>query len=112
MVMPFDMGRSLHRFPVANEAIASVMLIVRWRDVDPSRVGAHGESPDQLLSAAPAAAPRGSRIAVMVSIDDLADGEALPMARHTIQWFDTPHLPRGWDSALLRQLARAVIAQR
>jgi flavorubredoxin len=31
----------------------------------------------------------------------MADGERLRLGRHEIEWFDTPHLPHGWDSGLL-----------
>jgi glyoxylase-like metal-dependent hydrolase (beta-lactamase superfamily II) len=45
----------------------------------------------------------------MVSVDDLADRPALPLAdgetlrlgRHVVEWFDTPHLPHGWECGLL-----------
>jgi hypothetical protein len=30
-----------------------------------------------------------------------ADGEKLVLGRHTVQWFDTPHVPHGWDCGLL-----------
>ena len=41
----------------------------------------------------------------MVSVGDmadrppraLADGEQLVLGRHTLQWFDTPHVPHGWE---------------
>ena len=45
----------------------------------------------------------------MVSINDLAerparalaDGEQLVLGLHTLQWFDTPHVPHGWECGLL-----------
>jgi hypothetical protein len=45
----------------------------------------------------------------MVSMNDiadrppraLADGELLTLGRHTIRWFDTPHVPHGWDCGLM-----------
>jgi hypothetical protein len=47
----------------------------------------------------------------MVSISDivdraphaLADGEQLPLGRHTMQWYDTPHVPHGWDCGLMME---------
>ena len=44
-------------------------------------------------------------VAAMVSVGDyadrapraLADGEELALGRHTMRWFDTPHVPHGWD---------------
>jgi glyoxylase-like metal-dependent hydrolase (beta-lactamase superfamily II) len=45
----------------------------------------------------------------MVSVDDvasrkaraLADGEALELGRHRVRWFDTPHVPHGWECGYL-----------
>ena len=45
----------------------------------------------------------------MVSVGDLADrppraladGEQLVLGRHSLQWFDTPHVPHGWDCGLM-----------
>ena len=62
-----------------------------------------------LLGVAPQAVPLCSRIAAMVSVNDLADrppraladGEYLVLGRHTVQWLDTPHVPHGWDCGLL-----------
>ena len=31
-------------------------------------------------------------------------GEQLLLGRHTVQWFDTPHVPHGWDCGLLMDL--------
>ncbi len=47
----------------------------------------------------------------MVSIEDmadrppriLADGEALTLGRHTVRWFDTPHLPHAWECGFLME---------
>ena len=55
------------------------------------------------------AVPLCSQMAAMVSINDLADrppraladGERLTLGRHTLQWFDTPHVPHGWECGLL-----------
>jgi hypothetical protein len=45
----------------------------------------------------------------MVSISDLADRapraladrECLTLGQHAVRWFDTPHLPHGWDCGYL-----------
>ena len=66
---------------------------------------------NELLAVAPAAVPLCSQIAAMVSVSDvadrapraLADGEQLALGRHTMQWFDTPHVPHGWDCGLLME---------
>lgn len=47
----------------------------------------------------------------MVSVDDiadrpalaLADGETLSLGHHSVRWFDTPHLPHGWECGLLME---------
>lgn len=47
----------------------------------------------------------------MVSVGDyadrpprtLADSEQLALGRHTVQWFDTPHVPHGWDCGLMME---------
>ena len=52
--------------------------------------------------------PLCSQIAALVSVGDmadrapraLADGERLALGKHTITWFDTPHVPHGWDCGL------------
>ena len=97
-------------FPAVREALAAVMPVERLRWVSFS----HVESDEcgalnEWLAAAPAAAPLCGSIAAMVSIADLADrppraladGETLVLGRHTVQWFDTPHTPHGWDCGLL-----------
>jgi flavorubredoxin len=90
-------------FPLVREAIAAVMPIERLRYVGFSHVEA-----DE--SAAPQAVPLCGQVAALVSVNDLADrppraladGETLTLGRHTVQWFDTPHVPHGWEAGLLR----------
>jgi flavorubredoxin len=97
-------------FPVVSEAMARVMPVERLRYVGLSHVEADEcGSLNQWLARAPAAVPLCGQIAAMVSISDLADrppraladGEQLALGRHTLQWFDTPHVPHGWDCGLL-----------
>jgi flavorubredoxin len=97
-------------FLAVSEAVASVMPIDRLRFVGLSHVEADEcGSLNQWLTLAPAAVPLCGQIAAMVSIGDLADrppramadGEQLALGRHTLQWFDTPHVPHGWDCGLL-----------
>jgi len=48
----------------------------------------------------------------MVSVSDvadrapraLADGEQLALGRNTLQWFDTPHVPHGWECGFMMEL--------
>jgi hypothetical protein len=49
----------------------------------------------------------------MVSIEDmadrapqaLADEEVLSIGRHSVRWFDTPHLPHAWECGYLMEEA-------
>jgi flavorubredoxin len=97
-------------FPLVSEAIAAVMPIERLRYIGLSHTEADEcGSMNLFLALAPTAVPLCSQIAAMVSIGDLADrppraladGESLVLGRHTLQWFDTPHVPHGWDCGLL-----------
>ena len=97
-------------FPLVREAIAAVMPIERLRYVGLSHFEADEcGSLNELLAVAPQAVPLCSQVAAMVSVGDvadrppraLADGEQLALGRHTLQWFDTPHVPHGWDCGLL-----------
>lgn len=99
-------------FPLVSEAIRQVMPIERLRYIGLS----HFESDEcgainELLAVAPQAVPLCGRIAAMVSVDDvadrpakaLADGETLRLGRHTVRWFDTPHMPHGWECGLMME---------
>jgi len=97
-------------FPVVREAIDSVMPVERLRYIGFSHFEADEcGSLNALLALAPRAVPVCSQIGAMVSIGDyadrapraLADGEELPLGRHTIRWFDTPHMPHAWECALM-----------
>ena len=100
-------------FALAREAMAAVMPVERLRHVAFSHTEADEcGSLNDWLAVAPQAAPLCSTIAAMVSIGDiadrppraLADGEQLVLGRHTVQWFDTPHVPHGWDCGLLMDI--------
>jgi flavorubredoxin len=53
----------------------------------------------------------------MVSVDDVADrealglgdGEQLSLGKHTVGWIDTPHLPHGWDCGYLFEQATSTL---
>jgi len=99
-------------FPAVREAAAAVMPVERLRYVGLSHFEADEcGSINQWLALAPAAVPLCGRIAALVSVGDvadrppraLADGEDLSLGRHTIRWFDTPHVPHGWDCGLLME---------
>jgi len=99
-------------FPLVEEAVATIMPIERLRYIAFSHVEADEcGSLNQWLAAAPEAVPVCSRVAAMTSINDLADrapraladGETLALGKHQVQWFDTPHLPHGWESGLMME---------
>ena len=63
------------------------------------------------LAVAPHSVPLCGTVAALVSISDLADrapraladSEALSLGRHSVRWFDTPHLPHAWECGLLTE---------
>jgi flavorubredoxin len=99
-------------FPLVAEAIAKVLPVERLRYVAFSHFEADEcGSLNDFLAAAPSAAPVCSRVAAMVSVDDVAlrparamgDGDVLITGRHAFRWFDTPHVPHGWESGLMME---------
>jgi flavorubredoxin len=60
------------------------------------------------LAAAPNAQLVHSQTACMVSLNDLADrppralsdGETIDLGGRRLRWFDTPHVPHGWEAGL------------
>jgi len=97
-------------FPVVSEAVAAVMPLEGLRYVGLSHFEADEcGALNEFLAAAPEAVPVCSRIAAMVSVDDVAtrkatalgDGEVLALGRHQVRWLDTPHVPHAWECGLL-----------
>ena len=97
-------------FPLVREAVASVLPVERLRYLAFSHVEADEcGSLNEWLSAAPQSAPLCGTVAAMVSISDLADrapraiadDELIPLGKHSVRWFDTPHLPHAWDCGFL-----------
>jgi flavorubredoxin len=80
-------------FPLVSAAVGRILPLARLRHVAFSHFEAD--------------------VAAMVSVDDvadrpartLADGEVLKLGRHELRWFDTPHLPHGWDSGLMMDIS-------
>lgn len=96
-------------FPLVREAIGRVMAVERLRYVGFSHFEADEcGALNEWLAVAPRAEPLCGQIAAMVSGNDfadrparaLADGETLQLGSHTLRWFDTPHMPHGWDCGL------------
>jgi flavorubredoxin len=97
-------------FPLVREAIGAVLPIERLRYIGLSHFEADEcGALNSLLAAAPEAVPVCGQLAAMVSIGDfadrapraLADGEDLALGRHTLRWFDTPHMPHSWECGLM-----------
>ena len=99
-------------FPLIREAVASVTPVERLRYISFSHVEADEcGSLNEWLAVAPQSVPLCGTVAAMVSISDLADrppraiadGETLSLGRHTVRWFDTPHLPHAWECGFLME---------
>jgi flavorubredoxin len=101
-------------FPLVREAVGRVLDVARLRYVAYSHFEADEcGALNEWLAAAPQAVPVCGRIAAMTSANDvadrpalaLADGQELPLGRHVMRWFDTPHMPHGWDCGLMMETA-------
>jgi len=99
-------------FPLVREAVASVIPVERLRYISFSHVEADEcGALNQWLAAAPDSVPLCGRVAASVSIEDLADrmpraiadGEVLSLGKHSVQWFDAPHLPHAWECGFLME---------
>jgi flavorubredoxin len=99
-------------FPLVREAVASVLPVEKLRYIGLSHVEADEcGSLNEWLGAAPQSVPLCGNVAAMVSISDLADrapralsdGELLSLGKHSIRWFDTPHLPHAWECGFLTE---------
>lgn len=97
-------------FPLVREAIASVVPPESLRWISFSHVEADEcGSLNEWLAVAPRSAPLCGNIAAMVSVSDIADrppraigdGEAIVLGRHSLRWFDAPHLPHGWETGYI-----------
>jgi flavorubredoxin len=99
-------------FPLVREAVASVLPVERLRYMALSHVEADEcGSLNEWLAVAPQAVPLCGAVAALVSIGDLADrapralndGESLSLGKHSMRWFDTPHLPHAWECGFLME---------
>jgi flavorubredoxin len=97
-------------FPLVREAMQSLMPVKKLKYVAFSHFEADEcGALNEWLEAAPEAVPVCGAIGAMVSVNDiadrpgkgLADGEKLSLGKKTVRWFDTPHLPHGWDCGYL-----------
>ena len=97
-------------FPLVSEAVRHVFPpeSLRWIAFSHFEADECG-SLNEWLALASAAQPLCSTTAAMVSVSDVADreprgltdGETFSTGRRTFRWFDTPHLPHGWETGYL-----------
>lgn len=101
-------------FPLVSEAVGRVIPLERLRYIGLSHVEADEcGAMNEFLAVAPQAVPLCGQVAAMVSMNDLADrapraladGELLPLGRHTMRWFDTPHMPHAWECGLMMDVS-------
>jgi flavorubredoxin len=99
-------------FPLVHEAVQSLIPAERLRYIALSHFEADEcGSMNEWLAAALQAVPLCSKVAAMVSVNDvadrparaMADGESLDLGRHAVKWLDTPHLPHGWETGYLME---------
>jgi flavorubredoxin len=97
-------------FPLVREAVGQVLPVNALRFIAFSHFEADEcGSLNEWLAAAPQAVPLCSRVAAMVSVDDvadrpahaMADGEQLSLGTRSLTWLDAPHLPHGWETGFL-----------
>lgn len=97
-------------FPLVREAVASVLDARTLRYVAFSHVeGDECGSLTEWLELAPQASPVCSQVAAMIFTRDATDravtalghGERLELGSHSVRWFDTPHVPHGWECGYL-----------
>jgi flavorubredoxin len=97
-------------FPFVREAVGHVIDpgSLRWIAFSHYEADECGSLNDW-LAIAKNAEPLCSTTAALISVNDvaerpargLADGETFSIGRRTMQWFDTPHLPHGWETGYL-----------
>lgn len=97
-------------FPLVSAGVSKVLPpdTLRWVSFGHVEADECG-SMNNWLAVAPHATVAQSEIGCMVSIGDLADrpprplanGEKLDIGGHVVQWFDTPHVPHGWEAGVL-----------
>jgi flavorubredoxin len=97
-------------FPLVAEAVSSVLPVERLRWITFGHVEADEcGAMNRWLEAAPHAEIAHGTIGVLVSLNDLADrpprtladGEVVDLGGKRVRWIDTPHVPHGWEAAVL-----------
>jgi flavorubredoxin len=99
-------------FPMILEAVATILPVTKLRYVTISHTEAdEAGAINEWLAAAPQCVPLCGKVAAITSMSDmadrppraLADGEVLVLGKHSVRWFDTPHLPHAWDCGLMTE---------
>ena len=99
-------------FSLVRDAVATVMPVEKLRWISFSHFEAdESGSLVEWFAAAPNAAPLCGKLGAMLSVEDaggrparvLADGEAMDLGTKRVRWFDTPHVPHGWDAGVLAE---------
>jgi flavorubredoxin len=105
-------------FPVVVEAICRVVDVARLAHIGFSHFEADEcGALNAFLAVAPRAVPFCSQVGAMVSVTDtadrapraLADGATFSIGKRTMRWFDTPHLPHGWDAGLVMDVTTGTL---
>lgn len=105
-------------FPLVREAVATILPVEKLRYITLSHTEAdEAGALNEWLAAAPQSVPLCGKVAAMVSIGDLADrppravadGEVLNLGKHSVRWFDTPHLPHAWDCGFMMEERTATL---
>jgi flavorubredoxin len=101
-------------FPLVSEAITALMPLNKLRYIGFSHFEADEcGALNQFLAVAPQAQAVCGQVAALVSVNDyadraplaLADGADLDLGRHKVRWFDTPHMPHGWECGLMMEMS-------
>jgi flavorubredoxin len=97
-------------FPLISEAVGRVVPVERIRWITFGHVEADEcGSMNDWLAAAPQSQVAHGALGCMVSIDDmadrparpLADGEVIDLGGKRVRHIDTPHVPHGWEARVL-----------
>lgn len=100
-------------FPLVAEAIGKILPLDSLRYIAFSHLEADEcGALNDFLAAAPGAAPVCSHVAATVSVNDLAerparplaDGEVLSLGTRALRWFDAAHVPHGWECGFMLEL--------
>lgn len=101
-------------FGLVREAIKAVLPPESLRYIGFSHTeGDECGSLGEWLELAPEAVPLCGRIAAMTFANDvsnrpvqaMADAQRLDLGGHEVTWFDTPHVPHGWECGYLGELS-------